>query len=172
MISIERKWKGMARPSLPSSIDSTLPGISRQVLSVSMEPKYQCQKCEEVLRKPFQAQCGHRFCVYCFKQLTRYLRRSWPPSWIFSLPPIHFPTTFPPSAWKKISSSGCDCTCHDLDFSRCYSWLRNGKTGRFVAFVCRWLGCTMDGNGTIWNWPQKQMSGNGIFWDQFKLLFL
>ncbi|XP_060768817.1 TNF receptor-associated factor 2 isoform X3 [Neoarius graeffei] len=70
MTSIEGKWKGMARPSLPSSMDSTLPGISRQVLSVSMEPKYQCQKCQEVLRKPFQAQCGHRFCVYCFKQLT------------------------------------------------------------------------------------------------------
>uniref|UniRef100_A0A671S5S0 TNF receptor-associated factor n=1 Tax=Sinocyclocheilus anshuiensis TaxID=1608454 RepID=A0A671S5S0_9TELE len=60
----------MARPSLPSSLDSTLPGISREVLSVSMEPKYQCQQCKEILRKPFQAQCGHRFCVFCFKQLT------------------------------------------------------------------------------------------------------
>ncbi|XP_051542371.1 TNF receptor-associated factor 2 isoform X2 [Myxocyprinus asiaticus] len=64
------KWKGMARPSLPSSLDSTLPGISRDVLTVSMEPKYQCQQCKEILRKPFQAQCGHRFCVFCFKQLT------------------------------------------------------------------------------------------------------
>ncbi|XP_067294026.1 TNF receptor-associated factor 2 isoform X1 [Pseudorasbora parva] len=64
------KWKAMARPSLPSSLDSTLPGISREVLSVSMEPKYQCQQCKEILRKPFQAQCGHRFCVFCFKQLT------------------------------------------------------------------------------------------------------
>ncbi|XP_043095224.1 TNF receptor-associated factor 2 isoform X2 [Puntigrus tetrazona] len=63
------KWKAMAR-SLPSSLDSTLPGISREVLSVSMEPKYQCQQCKEILRKPFQAQCGHRFCVFCFKQLT------------------------------------------------------------------------------------------------------
>uniref|UniRef100_A0A673KL18 TNF receptor-associated factor n=1 Tax=Sinocyclocheilus rhinocerous TaxID=307959 RepID=A0A673KL18_9TELE len=60
----------MARPSLPSSLDSTLPGISREVLSVSMEPKYQCQQCKDILRKPFQAQCGHRFCVFCFKQLT------------------------------------------------------------------------------------------------------
>lgn len=66
------KWKDMERPSLPSSLDSTLPGISREVLSVSMEPKYQCQQCKEILRKPFQAQCGHRFCVSCFKQLTRY----------------------------------------------------------------------------------------------------
>ncbi|XP_036436100.1 TNF receptor-associated factor 2 isoform X1 [Colossoma macropomum] len=70
MNSITGKWKGMARPSLISSVDSTLPGIPRQVLSVSMEPKYQCQQCKEVLRKPFQAQCGHRFCVSCFKQLT------------------------------------------------------------------------------------------------------
>ncbi|XP_076868139.1 TNF receptor-associated factor 2 [Brachyhypopomus gauderio] len=70
MISTAGKWKGMARPSLSSSLDSMLPGISRQVLSVSMEPKYQCQQCKEVLRKPFQAQCGHRFCVFCFKELT------------------------------------------------------------------------------------------------------
>ncbi|TSL28192.1 TNF receptor-associated factor 2 [Bagarius yarrelli] len=70
MTSIDGKSKKMARPSLPSSMDSTLPGISRQVLSVFMEAKYQCQKCKEVLRKPFQAQCGHRFCVFCFKQLT------------------------------------------------------------------------------------------------------
>ena len=53
-----------------------LPGISRQVLSVTMEPKYQCQQCKGVLRKPFQAQCGHRFCVFCLKQLTRYPRLS------------------------------------------------------------------------------------------------
>ncbi|XP_072529371.1 TNF receptor-associated factor 2 [Salminus brasiliensis] len=70
MVSLTGKWKGMARQSLPSSVDSSLPGISRQVLSVSMELKYQCQQCKGVLRKPFQAQCGHRFCVYCFKQLT------------------------------------------------------------------------------------------------------
>ncbi|XP_030624580.1 TNF receptor-associated factor 2 [Chanos chanos] len=60
----------MARPSLPSSLDSNLPGIPRKVLAVSMECKYQCQQCKEILRKPFQAQCGHRFCVYCFKQIT------------------------------------------------------------------------------------------------------
>ncbi|XP_017569631.1 TNF receptor-associated factor 2 isoform X2 [Pygocentrus nattereri] len=70
MSSITGKWKGMARLSLTSSVDSILLGIPRQVLSVSMEPKYQCQQCKEVLRKPFQAQCGHRFCVSCFKQLT------------------------------------------------------------------------------------------------------
>ncbi|TRZ03589.1 hypothetical protein DNTS_013502 [Danionella cerebrum] len=70
MISSGGKWKEMARSSLPTSLESTLPGISREVLSVSMEIKYQCQQCKDILRKPFQAQCGHRFCVYCFRQLT------------------------------------------------------------------------------------------------------
>lgn len=51
---------------------NTLPGIPRSVLSVPMENKYKCQQCLQVLRKPVQAQCGHRFCVHCFKQLTRY----------------------------------------------------------------------------------------------------
>lgn len=80
MISITSKWKGMARPSLSSSVESTMPGISRQVLLVSMEPKYQCQQCKDILRKPFQAQCGHRFCVFCFKLLTRYPRFSCTPA--------------------------------------------------------------------------------------------
>ncbi|XP_038821479.1 TNF receptor-associated factor 2-like isoform X2 [Salvelinus namaycush] len=59
----------MARISLPS-LDSSLPGIPQSVLAVSMEAKYQCQQCHQVLRKPVQAQCGHRFCVHCFKLLT------------------------------------------------------------------------------------------------------
>lgn len=83
------KWKAMARPSLPSSLDSTLPGICRDVLSVSMESKYQCQQCKEILRKPYQAQCGHRFCVFCFKQLTRY------PGLLPHA--LHY---FPPTPWK------------------------------------------------------------------------
>ncbi|KAK5879052.1 hypothetical protein CesoFtcFv8_024397 [Champsocephalus esox] len=49
---------------------SSLPGIPQSVLSVPMENKYKCQQCHQVLRKPVQAQCGHRFCVHCFKQLT------------------------------------------------------------------------------------------------------
>ncbi|XP_028318760.1 TNF receptor-associated factor 2 [Gouania willdenowi] len=58
----------MARISLECS--SSLPGIPLSVLSVPMENKYKCQQCLQVLRKPVQAQCGHRFCVHCFKQLT------------------------------------------------------------------------------------------------------
>ncbi|XP_068608635.1 TNF receptor-associated factor 2 [Brachionichthys hirsutus] len=49
---------------------SPLPGFPLSVLSVPMENKYRCQQCLQVLRKPVQAQCGHRFCVHCFKQLT------------------------------------------------------------------------------------------------------
>ncbi|CAB1318566.1 unnamed protein product [Coregonus sp. 'balchen'] len=59
----------MARISLPS-LDSSLQGIPKSVLAVSMETKYQCQQCHQVLRKPVQAQCGHRFCVHCLKLLT------------------------------------------------------------------------------------------------------
>ncbi|XP_028827682.1 TNF receptor-associated factor 2 isoform X2 [Denticeps clupeoides] len=60
----------MARLSLPSSLDSSLPGICCSVLNVAMEAKYQCQQCKNILRKPFQAKCGHRYCVFCFKELT------------------------------------------------------------------------------------------------------
>ncbi|KAA8584559.1 hypothetical protein FQN60_008344 [Etheostoma spectabile] len=58
----------MARISLDCT--NSLPGIPLSVLSVPMENKYKCQQCLQVLRKPVQAQCGHRFCVHCFKQLT------------------------------------------------------------------------------------------------------
>ncbi|XP_069028050.1 TNF receptor-associated factor 2 [Embiotoca jacksoni] len=58
----------MARISMECS--SSLPGIPLSVLSVPMENKYKCQQCLQILRKPVQAQCGHRFCVHCFKQLT------------------------------------------------------------------------------------------------------
>uniref|UniRef100_A0A667Y773 TNF receptor-associated factor n=1 Tax=Myripristis murdjan TaxID=586833 RepID=A0A667Y773_9TELE len=58
----------MARISLDCT--DSLPGIPLSVLSVPMENKYKCQQCLQVLRKPVQAQCGHRFCVHCFKQLT------------------------------------------------------------------------------------------------------
>ncbi|KAJ3605195.1 hypothetical protein NHX12_027245 [Muraenolepis orangiensis] len=47
-----------------------LSGIPLSVLSVPMEDKYRCQHCHQVLRKPVQAKCGHRFCVHCFKLLT------------------------------------------------------------------------------------------------------
>lgn len=58
----------MARISL--DLPNSLPGIPLSVLSVPMENKYKCQQCLQVLRNPVQAQCGHRFCVHCFKMLT------------------------------------------------------------------------------------------------------
>ncbi|KAG5834726.1 hypothetical protein ANANG_G00264640 [Anguilla anguilla] len=58
--------EGMAR----SSPLTSLPGMPRELLAVPMEPKYLCLQCRGVLRKPFQAQCGHRFCVHCLTQLT------------------------------------------------------------------------------------------------------
>ncbi|KAF3701997.1 TNF receptor-associated factor 2 [Channa argus] len=58
----------MARISMDCS--TSLPGIPLSVLSVPMENKYKCQQCLQVLRRPVQAQCGHRFCVHCFKLLT------------------------------------------------------------------------------------------------------
>ncbi|XP_034047341.1 TNF receptor-associated factor 2 [Thalassophryne amazonica] len=58
----------MARISLDCS--NSLPGFPLSVLLVPMENKYKCQQCLQVLRRPVQAQCGHRFCVHCFKQLT------------------------------------------------------------------------------------------------------
>ncbi|KAJ8408659.1 hypothetical protein AAFF_G00252940 [Aldrovandia affinis] len=63
----------MSRSSLHPSeahLEQSLPGMPRAVLAVPMEPKYMCQQCQGVLRKPYQAQCGHRFCVHCLKQLT------------------------------------------------------------------------------------------------------
>lgn len=63
-------WRRMARISL--DCPNSFPGIPLSVLTVPMENKYKCQQCHLVLRKPVQAQCGHRFCVHCFKQLTRY----------------------------------------------------------------------------------------------------
>ncbi|XP_036384078.1 TNF receptor-associated factor 2 [Megalops cyprinoides] len=60
----------MARSSLALSQQPSLPGMPQAVLAVRMEPKYQCQQCQGVLRKPFQAQCGHRFCAHCLTQLT------------------------------------------------------------------------------------------------------
>ncbi|CAL8386960.1 unnamed protein product [Boreogadus saida] len=48
----------------------SLPGIPLSVLSVPMEDKYKCQQCRQVLRKPVQAMCGHRFCVHCLRLLT------------------------------------------------------------------------------------------------------
>ncbi|KAJ8260610.1 hypothetical protein COCON_G00163330 [Conger conger] len=67
---ISDPWDAMARSGPMLSLLPSLSGMPRQVLAVPMEPKYLCQQCQGVLRKPFQAQCGHRFCNFCLMQLT------------------------------------------------------------------------------------------------------
>ncbi|XP_037653370.1 TNF receptor-associated factor 2 isoform X2 [Choloepus didactylus] len=51
--------------SPPSSLDLLQPGFSRTLLGTKLEDKYLCSACRNVLRRPFQAQCGHRYCSSC-----------------------------------------------------------------------------------------------------------
>nr|XP_025046307.1 TNF receptor-associated factor 2 isoform X2 [Pelodiscus sinensis] len=53
----------------PGSLDLNLPGFSREILGTKLEGKYLCSECKNILRRPFQAQCGHRYCSYCLKKL-------------------------------------------------------------------------------------------------------
>ncbi|XP_018600343.1 TNF receptor-associated factor 2 [Scleropages formosus] len=60
----------MARVSPAPDPDPAPVGMPQQILAVPMQSKYQCQQCHELLRRPVQALCGHRFCVRCLAQLT------------------------------------------------------------------------------------------------------
>uniref|UniRef100_A0A4W5JKD2 TNF receptor-associated factor n=1 Tax=Hucho hucho TaxID=62062 RepID=A0A4W5JKD2_9TELE len=53
-------------PSPPSSMESNKPGFPKTILANKLEDKHLCNCCHNLLRRPFQAQCGHRFCSYCF----------------------------------------------------------------------------------------------------------
>ncbi|XP_077478995.1 TNF receptor-associated factor 2-like isoform X2 [Stigmatopora argus] len=53
-------------PSPPSSMESNKPGYPKKILGNKLEDKHLCKCCHNILRRPFQAQCGHRFCSYCF----------------------------------------------------------------------------------------------------------
>ncbi|XP_026153472.1 TNF receptor-associated factor 2-like [Mastacembelus armatus] len=55
-------------PSPPSSIESNKPGFPKKILGNKLEDKHLCNCCHNILRRPFQAQCGHRFCSYCFNR--------------------------------------------------------------------------------------------------------
>ncbi|XP_028664664.1 TNF receptor-associated factor 2-like [Erpetoichthys calabaricus] len=57
-------------PSPPTSLESVQPGFPRQVLANKLEVKHLCNACLLLLRRPYQAQCGHRYCSYCFKRLV------------------------------------------------------------------------------------------------------
>uniref|UniRef100_A0A8D0B0F1 TNF receptor-associated factor n=1 Tax=Sander lucioperca TaxID=283035 RepID=A0A8D0B0F1_SANLU len=62
-------WEIMAAqepPSPPSSLEGNKPGFPKKILANNLEDKHLCNSCQKVLRRPLQAQCGHRFCSFCF----------------------------------------------------------------------------------------------------------
>uniref|UniRef100_A0A673YA17 TNF receptor-associated factor n=1 Tax=Salmo trutta TaxID=8032 RepID=A0A673YA17_SALTR len=69
------KWKPAhtdhSKPSPPSSMESNKPGFPKKILANKLEDKHLCNCCHNLLRRPFQAQCGHRFCSYCFNMTVR-----------------------------------------------------------------------------------------------------
>ncbi|XP_077778381.1 TNF receptor-associated factor 2-like [Podarcis muralis] len=54
----------------PGSLEAPLPGFPKAILRAEVQGKYLCSECEDLLRRPFQAQCGHRYCAYCLKKLV------------------------------------------------------------------------------------------------------
>ncbi|MFT7797271.1 TNF receptor-associated factor 2-like [Arapaima gigas] len=55
-------------PSPPSSLEGNKPGFPTSILADKHEDKHLCTACQKILRRPFQAECGHRFCSYCFNR--------------------------------------------------------------------------------------------------------
>lgn len=66
-------------PSPPSSLEGNKPGFSKKILANSHEIKHLCNSCQKILRRPLQAQCGHRFCSFCFNKAVR-----WVASWLWT----------------------------------------------------------------------------------------
>lgn len=52
-------------------MESNKPGFPKKILGNKLEDKHLCNCCHNILRRPFQAQCGHRFCSYCFNRTVR-----------------------------------------------------------------------------------------------------
>ncbi|CAJ0941574.1 unnamed protein product [Ranitomeya imitator] len=55
--------------SAPGSIDTNEPGFKKEILGTKLEGKYLCYECKNILRRPFQAQCGHRYCSFCLRKI-------------------------------------------------------------------------------------------------------
>ncbi|XP_075041492.1 TNF receptor-associated factor 2 [Mixophyes fleayi] len=55
--------------SPPGSLDLNQPGFKKEILGTKLEGKYLCSDCKNILRRPFQAQCGHRYCSYCLRKI-------------------------------------------------------------------------------------------------------
>lgn len=60
-------------PSPPSSLEGNKPGFPKKILANNLENKHLCKSCQRVLRRPLQAQCGHRFCSFCFHKIVRWV---------------------------------------------------------------------------------------------------
>lgn len=54
----------------PGSLDLNQPGFKKDILATKLEGKYLCSECKNILRRPFQAQCGHRYCSHCLKKIV------------------------------------------------------------------------------------------------------
>ncbi|XP_028989630.1 TNF receptor-associated factor 2-like isoform X1 [Betta splendens] len=57
-------------PSPPSSLEGNKPGFPKKILANSLEDKHLCNSCQKILRRPLQAQCGHRYCAFCFHKIV------------------------------------------------------------------------------------------------------
>ncbi|XP_024273700.1 TNF receptor-associated factor 2 isoform X2 [Oncorhynchus tshawytscha] len=57
-------------PSPPSSLEGNKPGFPKNILANNLEEKHMCNSCLKILRRPLQAQCGHRFCSFCFNKIV------------------------------------------------------------------------------------------------------
>ncbi|KAM4697167.1 TNF receptor-associated factor 2 [Rhinophrynus dorsalis] len=53
----------------PGSLDLNQPGFKKEILGTKLEVKYLCSDCKNILRRPFQAQCGHRYCSHCLRKI-------------------------------------------------------------------------------------------------------
>ncbi|XP_051893412.1 TNF receptor-associated factor 2-like isoform X4 [Pristis pectinata] len=56
--------------SLESQAQGNRTGFPKEILAAKVEGKYLCFECRGILRKPFQAQCGHRYCASCLKGIV------------------------------------------------------------------------------------------------------
>ncbi|MBN3288264.1 TRAF2 factor, partial [Polyodon spathula] len=56
--------------SPPVSLDSLQAGFPTSVLANKLEQKHLCNICGLILRRPYQAQCGHRYCSGCLKRVV------------------------------------------------------------------------------------------------------
>lgn len=56
--------------SPPGSLEINQSGFKKEILGAKLEVKYLCSECKNILRRPFQAQCGHRYCSHCLRKLV------------------------------------------------------------------------------------------------------